>query len=161
MKNGRLWLTVLSIVVAFYAFMTVFAIVAPPAVIHSITKYDWQTCFKMYVNEYSRIQQLETNQVEWTFVASGVISSLTLVSAIGLGFRFRWAQIALIVFGSVSLVGILGWKIWKASLKGPSSLIRDSDTFLFWATIVILLSLPRCRRFLGLNPVQLEASRIP
>src|SRR6185369_13518864 len=84
MKNGRLWLTVLSIVVAFYAFMTIFAIIAPPAVIHSITKYDWQTCFKMYVNEYSRIQQLETNQVEWTFVASGVISSLTLVSAIGL-----------------------------------------------------------------------------
>jgi hypothetical protein len=46
-KSGRFWFAVLCTLITYYGAMTIFAIVAPASVIHSIAGYDWATSFNL------------------------------------------------------------------------------------------------------------------
>src|SRR5574338_1102009 len=123
MKNERLWLTTLSIVIAIFSAMTIFAVVAPPIIIHSITGHGWPTCFSFYVNEYSRTNRLQPSWVRWGFIASFVESVLTFVAAIALALRQRWARATLIIVGLIIFNTILFANIWNSISFGPAFLL--------------------------------------
>jgi hypothetical protein len=158
MKNGRLWLTVISVFIALYAAMTIFAVVAPLFVIHSITGHTWLASFNIYASDFSRTQQVDANWIRWGFVDSFAVSVILFVAAVGLGFKFPAAQITLVLLGAISLCTILVSNVWGALSVGLLSSLRGLDTILFWTATVTFLSLPSSRTLLGLGPWRAKTS---
>lgn len=154
MKSGRFWLTILSIAIAVSSATTIFAVIGPPVVIHSITGQDWVTCFDTYVKEYSRIKRLEISWVRWGFNYSLAISIVALLAGVALGFKARWAQITLVILGGISLSTVVVSNIWNFPSTELSSLFRTTESILFWAATVVFLLQPSCRSFLGLGPLK-------
>jgi hypothetical protein len=67
----------------------------------------------------------------------------------------------LIVLGIVSAGSILFTNMWRVPSIGLSAMLHGIDDVLFWAAIVIVLSHPKSRNFLGLSHERQAASATP